>query len=318
MSEEEAHERLKAIRWAANGGEPICPRKGCGCDAVYHIRRVCPSRSKKPGKLPTIRHIWRCKLCDSHFSVTTGTIFQSRKLSFRRILRLAYFFSNNPKNISSIFICQRLQTEYKTAFVLSQKLREAMTAAQFARAPLDGVVEIDATYVGGHHRVANLVKNRKDRRRRDTTKQLCITIMRQRGRGGRSVAVVTKTDRGAVPLIRRHVSARTIYADYAGAYKPLSLHYQVRRIDHTNEGYSVDDRHTNNAESFFSRVKRAVKGTHHHIAGPYTDIYANELCWREDHRRAAADRQMELILGSALAHPPSERLGGYWQRGRAE
>jgi transposase-like protein len=317
MSEEEAHERLKSLRWEATDGEPVCPREGCGCDAVWYTRRVCPSRSRKPDRPAVIRHIWRCKLCDRQFSVTTGTIFQGRKLSFRRILRLAYYFSNNPKSVSSIFVSQRIQSEYKTAFVNSQKLREALAASQFAQSPLNGVVEIDATYVGGHRRSANLVKNQRGRGGRNTRQQKCITVMRQRGPGGRSVAVITRTDGEAVPLIRRHIGDATICSDYAPAYNALSLHYEMVRIDHSNEGYSVDGRHTNGAESFFARLKRATKGTHHRIAGPYTHLYANELCWREDHRRISAQDQFDKILKAALHHPPSARFRRYWDRKKA-
>lgn len=317
MPEEDAHNLLKSLRWADNGGAPVCPREGCGCDAVWPIKRVCPSRSKNADAKPIIRHLWRCKLCNSQFSVTTGTIFQSRKLSFNRILRLVYFFSNNPKGLASIFLSQRLRTTYKSAFVLSQKLREGLTAAQFSQCPLDGLVEIDATYVGGHRRKSNLVKNRRGTRGRDTKKQKCITVIRQRGKGGRSVAVVSRTDRGAVPIIPELVGSAELCTDYAAAYKALSLSFKVHRIDHTNEGYSVGGRHTNGAESFFARLKRAVKGTYHHISGPYTELYANELCWREDHRRVPADQQFHFILGAALKHRPSRRFTGYWQRKKA-
>lgn len=33
MTDDEAHARFQAIRWAYNGGEPFCPR--CNCTAVY-------------------------------------------------------------------------------------------------------------------------------------------------------------------------------------------------------------------------------------------------------------------------------------------
>ena len=46
MSEEEAHDRLKSIRWAANGGNPVCPRDGCGCDAVWHKQCGPPVRAQ--------------------------------------------------------------------------------------------------------------------------------------------------------------------------------------------------------------------------------------------------------------------------------
>jgi transposase-like protein len=69
MSDEEAHARFVAIRWADNNGEPYCPR--CGCLDVYGFR---------------CRPIWRCKACGKQFSVTSGTMFHSRKLPPRDYL----------------------------------------------------------------------------------------------------------------------------------------------------------------------------------------------------------------------------------------
>ena len=309
--EEEAYLRFVELRWP--GGRPVCP--GCQFDAATPITRICPSRSKKGRGKPIIRRLWRCKNCGKQFSVTTGTQFANRKLPFRKLLKLAYYMANQPKGISSIALHHKVDCQYKTAFVRAQKHQEALAAAQFASGPLHGEVEIDATYVGGHRRPSNLVKNRRGRRGRDTLKQKCITVLRERGTRGRSLTVVTRTDREAIAFIRRHVAPGTIiYTDYAATYKRLSSFYDVRRIDHANEGYSVDGRCTNSAESFFSRVKRSVKGTHHHIAGPYTDLYASSLSWREDHRRTPAGQQFELMVRSALLCPPSARLTGYWQR----
>jgi hypothetical protein len=38
------------------------------------------------------------------------------------------------------------------------------------------------------------------------------------------------------------------------------------------------------AEEYFSRLRRAQFGHHHHIAGVYLRRYAQEAAWRGDHR----------------------------------
>ena len=53
------------------------------------------------------------------------------------------------------------------------------------------------------------------------------------------------------------------------------------------------------AESFFSRLRRAEIGTHHHIAGPYLASYAAEMDWREDNRRVANGDQYRAIVAAA-------------------
>jgi hypothetical protein len=50
----------------------------------------------------------------------------------------------------------------------------------------------------------------------------------------------------------------------------------MKRINH-QEAYSLNDACTNDAESFFARMRRAEIGHHHHIAGPYLIRFAQEL-----------------------------------------
>ena len=71
---------------------------------------------------------------------------------------------------------------------------------------------------------------------------------------------------------------------------------------------------TNQAESYFSRLRRAEIGTHHHIAGPYLAAYANEMSWREDHRRGSNGGQAAFVAGMAMTSKVSRMWAGYWQR----
>ena len=70
----------------------------------------------------------------------------------------------------------------------------------------------------------------------------------------------------------------------------------------------------NFAESFFSRLRRAEIGTHHKIAGPYLHQYANEMAWREDHRRVSNGEQYLRVVALGLGQPVSRQWKGYWQR----
>ena len=87
----------------------------------------------------------------------------------------------------------------------------------------------------------------------------------------------------------------------------------MRRINHS-VSYSKDGACTNQAESYFSRLRRAEWGQHHHISGKYLSAYAVEIAWREDNRRQANGALHEAATGAALAHPISRTWAGYWQR----
>jgi hypothetical protein len=66
---------------------------------------------------------------------------------------------------------------------------------------------------------------------------------------------------------------------------------------------------------FFSRMRRAKWGQHHHISGTYLlSSYAREMAWREDTRRQLNGSLHEMMTVAALAQPVSRTWAGYWQR----
>jgi len=296
MTDEEAHERFKTLRWADNGGEPYCPRCGCGAPYSYRTRRI-----------------WKCKECRYQFSVTSGTIFASRKLPIRRYLFAIAIFVNGVKGHSALRLGRDLVVQYKTAFVLLHKLREAVSADYIGRTAR-GEVEIDGAAFGGYLKPANWKKNRRDRRlaRNQNGKRRWVVIIRERN--GRTLSFVFDREDASIPTIYRHLTEGTVvYADEASHWDVLHARYETHRINHS-QAYSDGMACTNMAESFFSRLRRAEIGTHHHIAGPYLAAYAGEMTWREDNRRTSNGDLWSLAAQAALHHPVSQRWCGYWQR----
>jgi hypothetical protein len=68
------------------------------------------------------------------------------------------------------------------------------------------------------------------------------------------------------------------------------------------------------AEEYFSRLRRAEIGIHHHIAGAYLLRYAQESSWREDNRRVSNGDQVNRVTALALKRGKSVDFTGYWQR----
>jgi hypothetical protein len=91
----------------------------------------------------------------------------------------------------------------------------------------------------------------------------------------------------------------------------------MMRVNHSAEYVSEDGASVNQAESFFSRLRRAEYGVHHRISGQYLYQYANEMAWREDNRRVPNGMQWRWIAGAALRHPMSDKWRGYWNRSAA-
>jgi hypothetical protein len=198
-------------------------------------------------------------------------------------------------------------------------MREAM-AGELRGRTVGGegkIAEVDGAYFGGYVKPANRLENRRDRRTAETQtgKRKVVVVIRERD--GDSLPAVFKSEAAATHFIRSHVKPGTVVnADEASAWDLLHAKYEMKRINHA-EAYSLDGACTNWAEEYFSRLRRAEIGHHHHISGPYLLRYAQEAAWREDSRRVANGEQVTRVAGLAMARKPSVDFSGYWQRHKA-
>ena len=152
MTDEAAETMFAAIRWAETDGKAVCPH--CGCPTCFPARRA-------NGALR-----FRCKACRKDFSLTSGTLFALHKLPLRVYLAAIVIFCNEVKGKSALALSRDLGVQYKTAWVLAHKLREAL-ASEVKGYKLGGVgkvVEVDGAYFGGYIKPANHRENRRDRR----------------------------------------------------------------------------------------------------------------------------------------------------------
>ena len=296
MGETAAYNLFCQMRWPETDSEAYCPR--CGCVETYSIKS---------------RRQFECKACRHHFSVSSGTIFANRKMTYTDLLAAIVIFVNGAKGVAALQLSRDLDCQYKTAFVLTHKLREAMAREQ-ADMKLDGIIEIDGGYFGGYVKPANEKADRKDRRLLEnrTGKRQCVVIMRERN--GRSLPFIVAREGDAVPIVRDVVgNLATIHADEGTGWDDLHAGWDTHRVNHSvrfmDKGVC-----TNQAESYFSRLRRMEVGTHHHIAGKYLAAYAGEAAWREDYRRVDNGNQAAMVGTSLMAGAVSRKWAGYWQR----
>lgn len=302
MSDAEAESRFRAMRWSETNGEPVCP--ACGCIGAYEFRR--PNGSLR----------FECKACKKGFTLTSGTLFASHKLPLRMYLGCIAIFCNEVKGKSMLAMSRDLGLSYKAAFVLCHKLREAMAEDMKGRV-IGGegkVAELDAGYFGGYVKPANRKGDRADRRlcENQSGKRKAVIIIRERN--GKSLPGVFRSEGSALSWVKSRIASETVvHADESNAWNSLHARFEMKRINH-KEAYSANGACTNFAESFFSRMRRAELGHHHHIAGAYLIRYAQEAAWREDNRRVSNGEQVGRVAHLALNRGASPDFTGYWQR----
>jgi transposase-like protein len=305
MSDRETETLFASIRWPSTQGKPVCP--SCGGLEPYEARR--PNGSLR----------FRCKACKADFSLTSGTLFAFHKLPLRTYLAAIAIFCNEVKGKCALALSRDLDVQYKTAFVMAHKIREAV-ASEMKNANVGGegaIVEVDGGYFGGYIKPANHVENRVDRRlaKNQNGKRRVVVVVRERN--GRTISKVFATEAASASFIKARVAKGSeLMADEAGSWNVLHAAFPMKRIDHS-KAYSDDGACTNGAEEFFSRLRRAEIGHYHHIAGAYLNRYAAEAGWRDDHRREANGEQFRAIAGLVAKNAPSVDFCGYWQRHKA-
>lgn len=298
---------LKKARWGTEE-EQVCPR--CGIrHSAYFIKT---------------RQQWQCKHCHARFSITTGTIFKSHKLSLRQILIALYLFTTESKGLSAVALSHKLNVQYKTAWILLHKFRESLNLTKDLTT-LSGEVHIDGCYVNYYLRPKNFKHKRIDRRakRNQRKDKSCVMVFRQRAANqnriqgaDRSIVAVLKEENTQDILALTHKLVKPnsiICADENPAYDSLTLHYQLERVNHSQEYCSIEGITNNLAESFFARLRRMITGIHYRMSNRYLIQYANEIAWREDERRKSIQEKFNELLNKCLSCPPSCHFVGYWQ-----
>lgn len=130
--EEAAYRVVEATRWPHGPG---CPR----CGSLDRITKV------KGGRIG----LYRCGPCKRQFTVKIGTIFESSHVPLHQWLQAVFLMVSSKKGISSRQLMRILDCQYRTAWFMSHRIREAMRNGGLEPfGSLGGAAEVDETFIG--------------------------------------------------------------------------------------------------------------------------------------------------------------------------
>ena len=258
---------LERLRWQ---GSPECPH----CESPYVKNR----NENGIGRIGR----YNCHECKSTFKVTHGTIFQGTKTPLQKWFLAISLMANAKKSFSSYQLSRDLGVPQKTAWRMMMKIRTEMGKNTVL---LQGIIEADETYIGGKSRKDY---NREDgepkKRGRGTAKDVVLGVVE---RGGQVVAklVANATGETIKDFIKSIVNTdeSLLITDGYRGYNYIGKEMKHETINRSQQS-EAGGIHTNTMEGFWSFVKRAWYGSHHHYSTAYTPLYLAEACYKYNHR----------------------------------
>jgi len=258
---------IEAMRWP--NGEVGCVH----CGEIGHVSKIVRQTKSKNQR----NRLFQCTACGKQFSATSGTIFNDSHLPLTKWFLAIAMICEAKKGMSALQLQRHLGVNYRTAWYLCHRIREAMQEGGFEF--MTGVVEADETY---------LLPKRPRKGHPKVKKQEPQVVLGIRQRGGllRLIPVKDAKMRSIEPQLVKYISPdATLQTDKAPVYEIIGMRRFAnhRMIDHIRT-YVEGENHTNTVESAFSLLKRGIYGTFHKVSIKHLGRYCNEFSYRFNRR----------------------------------
>jgi len=269
QTEDQCLDYIEKMRWP--NGEMCCVH----CGEIGRVSKI----TRETGKNKRTR-IYQCLACGKQFSATSGTIFNDTHLPLTKWFLAIALICEAKKGVSAKQLERHLGVNYRTAWHLAHRIREAMQEGGL----LTGVVETDETY---------LTPKKPRKGKPYVKKETTDVVLGMIERGGKLRLIPMTDAKMAIiePEIAKHIHPdATLQTDESAVYSIIGQRRfpgRHRTINHRS-AYVMGDNHTNTIENAFSLLKRGIYGTYHKVSIKHLGRYCNEFSYRFNRRGGTA------------------------------
>ena len=266
-----AFAHLERVLWPEG---PICEH----CGTIGKAGRLNGVKGKNGKTRPGL---WKCysKGCRKQFTVKVGTVFECAHIPLHKVLQAVYLLCSSKKGISSHQLHRTLQVDYKSAWFLTHRIREAMrdgvslpgwAAWSIPTKPISAAWRASPSSATAAH-----------------TENVVMTLV-ERGGSARSFHIDNTSVSQIAPILRQNVRRESrLMTDEAQHYKAVGKEFADHgRVEHSVDEYVRGDIHTNTVEGYYSIFKRGMKGVYQHCKEKHLHRYLAEFDFRYSNRVA--------------------------------
>jgi len=305
-------EHLELVRW---GKMPKCAY----CDNHQLGKRQKDNR-------------FTCKSCRKTSGVAVGTYLHGTKIPFKTWFMAFAIVSDAKKGLSAMQLQRNLGLSYPTSWAMYHKIRDLMAMENADMQPLEDIVEMDETFVGGKPRRPNIVtlspterqglntaiKDAKSegyefnplygnaakpdlntKRGRGSQKKTPIVGIVQRDGSVIAEVMHTLSHKNLKAMVERHVNTdeALLITDAYKGYSRFDRVVEHIMLDH-KAAYSYNGVNTNSIESFWAIIKRGLIGQYHQVSPKHLPRYVSEFVFKYNNRNE--DDMFETLIENAV------------------
>ncbi len=240
------------------------------------------------------RKQYQCSKCRFQIAPASTTIFHKSDTPLSLWFHAIFIFSNAKSGISAKEMERQLGVTYKCAWRILSLIRKALKQSN---KKLRGGVEIDTGFFGGR---GNAGKNNEDLSKVMARKAV-VTIAVERNGQIRAEIVPDATAKTMQDFIDRNVEKEhtTLITDSSKVYGRSDKVWNREKVDHHKKEYVRGDIHINTVETFFSHLKRSIKGTFKSISKQHLQSYLDSFVFHYNNRYNDKER-FGVLLGTVL------------------